>query len=115
MENIRNLKGSGASSYSHGIQTGHNAPLLRQRPRDVVAVEVPESSDAHNHGANHESHCSHPAYRDRLVVMGTSSHSHLAQFSYCAPLLRQSPRDGVVIEAPKSKDAPSNGANQEYH
>jgi len=37
---------SEASSFSHAKHNGQCAPLLRQMPRDVVAVEVPEESDS---------------------------------------------------------------------
>ena len=51
IDDIRNVKSANSvvahpSFYSHCIQIGHCAPLLRKRPRDTVAIESPEASDA---------------------------------------------------------------------
>jgi hypothetical protein len=45
----RPIQCRGAASFSHDKQIEHCAPLLRQRSRDFVVVEIPESSDAHNY------------------------------------------------------------------
>ena len=39
----------GASSYSHVSQIVYCAPLLRERPLDIVPIEVPEARDAQDH------------------------------------------------------------------
>ena len=46
--------------------------------------------------------------------MGTS-YSHLFQLGHSAPLLRQGPRDAVVIEVPEAIDADNREANYEPH
>ena len=38
---------AGASSDSHFPKIGHRAPLLRQRPRDVVVIKVPKAMIRH--------------------------------------------------------------------